>query len=54
MGRDAFLKICMEVKRLSNTFLDMKADLKKSWNLGKDWETTYLVLKAAGVGVSGK
>lgn len=35
-------------------FLDMKADLKKSWNLGKFWETTCLVLKAAGVGTSGE
>lgn len=44
----------MEVKRVNNFFSYMKADLKKSWNLGKIWETTCLVLKALGVVISGE
>lgn len=54
VGRDAFLKMYMQVIRPSNIFLDMKAGLKKSWSLGKDWETTCLALKVAGVGISGE
>lgn len=44
----------MEVKKTKQYFLDMKAHLKKSWNVGKVWETTCLVLKAAGVDISGR
>lgn len=41
-------------KKTKQFFFYMKAHLKKSWNIGKVWETTRLVLKAAGIGISGQ
>lgn len=48
MRRDVFLKICMEVKRVNNIFLDMKADLKKVLESWKSLGNYMSCLKSSG------
>lgn len=53
-GKGCFFENMHGSEKTKQYFLDMKSDLKKPWNLGKVWETTCLVLKAAGVGIPGE